>query len=65
MEQNEVLELYKTFAQWLIPPVLAFAIHYLSQISKRLTEIAQSLAVVVSKIDEHDRRISRLEDKVR
>lgn len=65
METAQLYDLYIKIAQWVVPTALTFAIRYLSQIAKRLTEISVSLAVVVNQINQHETRISRLEDDLR
>lgn len=52
---------YETVTQWLVPAILAGAIHYLQRIATRLGQISESLAVVVNQIDSHERRIAALE----
>lgn len=52
---------YETVTQWLVPAILAGAIHYLQRIATRLGQISESLAVVVNQIDAHERRLTALE----
>lgn len=71
MDVNKELdEIYRAIVHWGIPLILIAAIHYLQQISKRLNEISLSLAMVVTRlemhqkeIENHDRRISQLESR--
>lgn len=71
MESREALnEVYRQMVHWGIPFCLVATIHYLQQISKRLNEISIRLSAIITqadghskKLDEHDRRIEKLEDR--
>lgn len=63
MHTDEAFSIYRTVAEWLVPPFLGFAIHYMQKISARLSEISESLAIVVTEIKSLDRRITRLEEE--
>lgn len=63
MQADQAFDIYRTVSNWLVPVVLAFSLRFLSQIAKRLSEISESLAVVVNQIDSHEKRIAKLEDR--
>lgn len=54
----------KGFLASLIPLFLGGAVYTLSEIKKELGEINMSLAIVLTKVDQQDKRISKLEDWV-
>ena len=67
---DELTAIYRGIVQWGVPVILLAAIHYLQQISSQLYKISESLAVVVVKIEHHEKvlfshssRIDRLEKK--
>ncbi len=56
---------YKDLVMWVLPPVLGFAVRYLQQIAKKLSDISVSLAIVVRQIESHEHRLTMLEDMQR
>lgn len=52
---------YEKVADWLIPCLLGAAVYSLTEIRKELSSMSISLAVAVSKIDDHERRLQQLE----
>jgi hypothetical protein len=64
LQALDALEFYKDMVAWIVPAMLVWAIHYLAEIAKSLSQIKTSLAVVVTKIENHEHRIARLEDRL-
>lgn len=62
---DQALMIYQTAANWLVPPFLGLAIHFMQKIATRLAEISESLAVVVTEIKALDKRVTRLEERRR
>ena len=62
--QAKIVALYEGLFSCVIPPLLIFALRYLQQIAQRLGQISVSLAVVVERIESHERRVTRLETMV-
>ena len=50
---------------WLMPCILGAAVWFLKDISREISDINKSLAVVVSKIDNHEVRISTMGEQIR
>lgn len=48
---------------WIFPALVGTAIFYLRNISTAIQDLSKSLAVAVARLDAHDKRISRLEEK--
>ncbi len=48
---------------YVVPVCLGTAIYFLQSISVELKEMGKSLVVAVSKIDDHEKRIDRLEQR--
>lgn len=70
MDANELNGVYRSIVNWGVPVTVLAVLHYLQQISKRLTEISTSLATVVTrleshqdKLEDHDRRLIKLESR--
>lgn len=53
---------YETLTMWLIPALLSGILGTLAWMGSSISDMNKSLAVAVSKIDDHERRIQRLED---
>ena len=67
---DELAAIYKGIVQWGIPVALLTMLHYLNEITKQLSKISESLAVVLVKMEHHenlltnhDSRISLLEQR--
>ena len=55
--------IYRSIASWGIPLGVLGVLHYLQQISKRLNEIGQNLAVAITRQENHEQRLIKLESK--
>jgi hypothetical protein len=51
----------RTGEHWIIPALLSTLIAILAWMAMSIQDIGKSLAVAVTKIDEHERRITNLE----
>ncbi len=56
---------YEKIADWTIPALLAAAVYFVSEIRKELGSMSVSLAIAVTTIDEHERRLGALERRSR
>lgn len=52
---------YEKLADWLVPVLLAAAVYSLGEIRKEIAAMGTSIAVVATKIDEHEKRLTKLE----
>lgn len=59
------MEIYEKLGDWLIPALIAGAIYQLQKIASEIKEIHKSLAIFGTRVEEHARRIERLEEEAR
>jgi hypothetical protein len=57
--------IYEKIADWLVPALLAAAVYFVAGIQKELGSMSVSLAIAVTTIDEHERRLGALEAESR
>lgn len=48
---------------WLVPALVGASIYYLRAISSAIQDLSRNLAVAVERVDSHERRIEKLEDR--
>ncbi len=53
---------YEALSNWVIPMLLATLVAVLGWMAINLNDIAKSLAVIVTRVDNHENRIRELED---
>jgi hypothetical protein len=56
---------YQAIVSWLIPALLSAILGVLAWMGSSIHDMSTTLAVAVSKIDDHERRIELLEDHER
>lgn len=60
-------DLAQNAIEWAVLGVVGFSaraiVDYLGQIKNSIVELNQNVAIILEKIDEHDRRIELLEDR--
>jgi hypothetical protein len=57
------MEIYQKLSDWLVPVLIGAAIAQLRSIASEMREISKALAVAITKVDAHEQRIQRLEER--
>lgn len=57
------MDIYQKLSDWLVPLLIGAAIAQLRAIASEMKEISKSLAVAITKVDAHEQRIQRLEER--
>lgn len=57
------MEIYEKLGDWLIPALIGGAIYQLQVIAKEIKAIHVSLAVFGTRVEEHEKRITKLEEQ--
>ena len=52
---------YQKLAEWIIPVMLGLTVWTLQQISLEISKLNQSMAVAITKIENHEFRLGKLE----
>lgn len=53
----------RAVADWCVPIILGFGLHYLAKISDKLAQLGEALAAMAVKVEETDRRLQAVEDR--
>ncbi len=58
------MDIYQKLSDWLVPTLLGAGIYQLQRIAGELKTIGRDLAIVATRVDAHEQRIDRVEEKV-
>lgn len=64
MTNEHIFELVSLFIQVMLFPMLGYALNQFKKMRESVDVLNVQIAVVISRLDTHEHRISRIEDKV-